>query len=69
MDIYKKIGRALMLPVATLPAAAILMGVGYWLDPNGWGSNSALAAFLIKSGAAIIDNMSILFAVGVVRDV
>ncbi|KPC52894.1 N-acetylglucosamine-specific PTS transporter subunit IIBC [Amantichitinum ursilacus] len=61
----QKIGRALMLPVATLPAAAILMGVGYWLDPTGWGSNSALAAFLIKSGAAIIDNMSILFAVGV----
>ncbi|MGL4603966.1 MAG: PTS transporter subunit EIIC, partial [Iodobacter sp.] len=61
----QKIGRALMVPVATLPAAAILMGVGYWLDPTGWGSNSALAAFLIKSGAAIIDNMSILFAVGI----
>ncbi|MGL6295501.1 MAG: N-acetylglucosamine-specific PTS transporter subunit IIBC, partial [Plesiomonas sp.] len=61
----QKIGRALMVPVATLPAAAILMGIGYWIDPNGWGSNSALAAFLIKSGAAIIDNMSILFAVGI----
>ncbi len=54
-----------MVPVATLPAAAILMGIGYWIDPNGWGSNSALAAFLIKAGAAIIDNMSVLFAVGV----
>ncbi len=54
-----------MVPVATLPAAAILMGVGYWIDPNGWGANSALAAFLIKAGAAIIDNMSVLFAVGV----
>jgi PTS system N-acetylglucosamine-specific IIC component len=61
----QKIGRALMVPVATLPAAAILMGIGYWIDPTGWGSNSALAAFLIKSGAAIIDNMSILFAVGI----
>ncbi|GAA5786543.1 N-acetylglucosamine-specific PTS transporter subunit IIBC [Chitiniphilus shinanonensis] len=61
----QKIGRALMVPVATLPAAAVLMGIGYWIDPNGWGSNSALAAFLIKSGGAIIDNMSILFAVGV----
>ncbi|XEI34190.1 N-acetylglucosamine-specific PTS transporter subunit IIBC [Aeromonas veronii] len=60
----QKIGRALMLPVATLPAAAILMGVGYWIDPTGWG-DSALAAFLIKAGAAIIDNMSVLFAVGV----
>ncbi len=61
----QKIGRALMVPVATLPAAAIMMGVGYWIDPNGWGASSATAAFLIKAGAAIIDNMSILFAVGV----
>ena len=61
----QKIGRALMVPVAVLPAAAILMGVGYWIDPNGWGGDSALAAFLIKAGAAIIDNMSVLFAVGV----
>ncbi|MDU4003418.1 N-acetylglucosamine-specific PTS transporter subunit IIBC [Pluralibacter gergoviae] len=61
----QKVGRALMVPVATLPAAAILMGVGYWIDPNGWGNTSALAAFFIKSGSAIIDNMSVLFAIGV----
>lgn len=60
----QKIGRALMVPVAALPAA-LLMGIGYWIDPDGWGTNSQLAALLIKSGAAIIDNMSILFAVGV----
>ncbi|MCG7588061.1 N-acetylglucosamine-specific PTS transporter subunit IIBC [Photobacterium sp. OFAV2-7] len=62
---FQKVGKALMVPVATLPAAAILMGIGYWIDPNGWGANSALAAFLIKAGAAIIDNMSVLFAIGV----
>ncbi|GAM66782.1 PTS system [Vibrio sp. JCM 19236] len=61
----QKVGKALMVPVATLPAAAILMGVGYWLDPTGWGADNVLAAFLIKSGAAIIDNMAVLFAVGV----
>ena len=61
----QKVGRALMIPVAVLPAAAILMGIGYWVDPHGWGSNSMLAALLIKSGGAIIDNMSMLFAVGV----
>ncbi|KXA16785.1 PTS system, N-acetylglucosamine-specific IIBC component [Fusobacterium equinum] len=61
----QKIGKALMVPVAVLPAAAILMGIGYWIDPTGWGANSQLAAFLIKAGAAIIDNMAILFAVGV----
>ncbi|MEG3128695.1 N-acetylglucosamine-specific PTS transporter subunit IIBC [Pantoea cypripedii] len=61
----QKVGRALMVPVATLPAAAILMGVGYWIDPDSWGAGNALAALLIKSGAAIIEHMSVLFAIGV----
>jgi len=61
----QQVGRALMVPVAVLPAAAILMGVGYWIDPNGWGGDSQLAAFLIKAGAAVINNMALLFAVGV----
>lgn len=61
----QKVGRALMVPVAVLPAAAILMGFGYWIDPNGWGGDSQVAAFLIKAGSAVIDNMALLFAVGV----
>lgn len=61
----QKIGKALMVPVAVLPAAAILLGLGYWIDPVAWGGNSMLAAFFIKSGGAIIDNMPILFAIGV----
>lgn len=62
---FQRLGRSLMLPVAVLPAAAILMGIGYWIDPSGWGGESVIAAFLIKSGGALIDNMGILFAVGV----
>ncbi|PVY87925.1 PTS system N-acetylglucosamine-specific IIC component [Pantoea ananatis] len=54
-----------MVPVATLPAAAILMGIGYWIDPDSWGAGNAFAALLIKSGGAIIENMSVLFAIGV----
>lgn len=54
-----------MLPVAVLPVCSILMGIGYWIDPTGWGANSAIAAFLIKAGGSIIDNMGILFAIGV----
>ncbi len=65
MKYLQNIGRSLMLPVAVLPAAAILMGIGYWIDPAGWGAGSPIAAFLIKAGSSIIDNMSILFAVGV----
>ncbi|MBR2681097.1 MAG: PTS transporter subunit EIIC, partial [Exiguobacterium sp.] len=65
MNFFQRLGRSLMLPVAVLPAAAILMGIGYWIDPVGWGSENIAAAFLIKAGAAIIDNIPILFAVGV----
>lgn len=65
MKYLQKLGRSLMLPVAVLPVASILMGIGYWIDPSGWGGGSPIAAFLISAGGAIIDNMSILFAVGV----
>lgn len=61
----QRIGRSLMLPVAVLPAAAILMGIGYWIDPSGWGGESAVAAFFISAGDALIGNMGILFAIGV----
>ena len=54
MKYLQKLGKSLMLPVACLPVAAILMGIGYWIDPTGWGANSAL-----------VDNMAILFAIGV----
>ncbi|MBD1383133.1 N-acetylglucosamine-specific PTS transporter subunit IIBC [Metabacillus arenae] len=65
MKYLQKLGRSLMLPVAVLPVAAILMGIGYWIDPTGWGAENPIAAFLIKAGSSVIDNMSILFAVGV----
>ena len=65
MKYLQKLGKSLMLPVACLPVASILMGIGYWIDPSGWGANSLIAAFMIKSGSALIDNMGILFAIGV----
>ena len=65
MKYLQKLGKSLMLPVACLPVASILMGIGYWMDPTGWGANSVAAAFLIKAGSSLIDNMGILFAIGV----
>ena len=65
MKYLQKIGKSLMLPVAVLPAAGILYGIGYWIDPSGWGSNNVLAAFCIKAASAIIDQIPILFAIGV----
>ncbi len=65
MKQLQNLGKSLMQPVAVLPVAAILMGIGYAIDPAGWGGDSAIAAFFIKAGAAVLDNMGVLFAVGV----
>ncbi|SFD23966.1 N-acetylglucosamine-specific PTS transporter subunit IIBC [Clostridium uliginosum] len=65
MKYLQKLGKSLMLPVACLPAASILLGIGYWMDPTGWGVNNVAAAFLIKAGKALLDHMGILFAIGV----
>ncbi|MEG2259077.1 MAG: PTS transporter subunit EIIC, partial [Oscillospiraceae bacterium] len=65
MKYLQKLGRSLMLPVACLPVAGLLMGVGYWIDPVGWGGGNAIAMFLLGAGGAIINNMAILFAIGI----
>ena len=65
MKFLQRLGKSLMLPVACLPVAGIMLGIGYWIDPTGWGTNSIIAGFLVKAGASIIDNMAILFAIGV----
>ncbi len=65
MKFLQRLGKSLMLPVACLPVAGIMMGIGYYIDPTGWGANNVAAAFLIKAGAAILDHIAILFALGV----
>lgn len=65
MKYLQNLGKSLMLPVAVLPAAAILMGIGYAIDHEGWGSGNPFAAFFIGAGGSILDFIPILFAVGV----
>ena len=72
MKYLQRLGKSLMLPVACLPVAGILMGLGYLLAPTTMqgGDVEATAAvllgnFFVKAGGAIIDNMSVLFAIGV----
>ena len=65
MRYLQRLGKSLMLPVACLPVAAVLQGIGYWIDPTGWGANNVIAAFLLKGGGCLIDQMPILFAIGV----
>ena len=59
-----RLGKAVMLPVACLPVAGLLMGVGFWLDPVGQGENLLLAHVMILAGTVLIDNMSLLFTLG-----
>ena len=61
----QRLGQSLMQPVAVMPLAALLLGIGYFIDPVDWGAGSPIAAFLISAGGAILDNLGILFAVGV----
>lgn len=44
MKYLQKLGKALMLPVAALPVAGILMGVGYLLAPGVMGVPGAETA-------------------------
>ena len=37
MKYLQRLGKSLMLPVACLPVAAILMGIGYWIDRQAGG--------------------------------
>ena len=71
MKFLQKLGKALMLPVAVLPICGILMGIGYRLCPATMqggdihGAANLIGLFLVKAGGALIDNMAILFAIGV----
>ena len=71
MKYLQKLGKSLMLPVACLPICGILMGIGYALCPatmQGGDMNgflNLLGFFLVKAGGALIDNMALLFVIGV----
>ena len=67
----QKLGKALMLPVACLPICGILMGIGYACCPATMqggdvvGFLNKFGFFLVKAGGALIDNMALLFVLGV----
>lgn len=71
MKFLQKLGKSLMLPVACLPICGILMGIGYAFCPETMqggevsGFLGMLGFFLVKAGGALIDNMAILFVIGV----
>lgn len=58
----QRMGRSLMLPVAVLPAASLLVGIANWIV--GTIGASPATTFLMNGGLAILNNLALLFAVG-----
>ncbi|MGM0349961.1 MULTISPECIES: PTS transporter subunit EIIC [Streptomyces] len=68
MAVLQRIGRSLMLPVAVLPAAALLVRLGntdMLGRPDFPAFLTKIASFMSAGGNAILDNMPLLFAVGI----
>ena len=59
MKFLRKLGKALMLPVAVLPLCGILIGIGYRLCPATMqggeisGMANLIGLFLVKAGGAL----------------
>ncbi|QXJ21992.1 PTS transporter subunit EIIC [Actinomadura graeca] len=64
--VLQRVGRSLMLPIAVLPAAGILLRLGQadllGADGLGW---DRVAEVFAAAGGALLDNLALLFAVGV----
>ncbi|TSB45496.1 N-acetylglucosamine-specific PTS transporter subunit IIBC [Alkalicoccobacillus porphyridii] len=57
LGFLQRIGRALMLPIAVLPAAGLLFRLGQ--------EDLLNIAFMEAAGAAVFDNLALIFAIGV----
>ena len=78
MKFLQKLGKALMIPVAVLPAAGLLLGISYALTSIAAAVGADVVAvgaleqilltvgtFLNKMGGAVMDQLPMLFAIGV----
>ncbi|XQY93222.1 glucose-specific PTS transporter subunit IIBC [Metabacillus sp. HB246100] len=72
--VLQKVGRALMLPVALLPAAGLLLAIGNALQNDTLTSKAAfltsdwvvlIASVMENAGGIVFSNLPVLFAVGV----
>lgn len=72
--ILQRVGKALMLPVALLPAAGLLLGIGNMLVSPEFldlvpaldnGPVHAVATVMMNAGQIVFSNLALLFAVGV----
>ena len=57
LQFLQRIGKALMLPIAVLPAAGLLLRLGQ--------ADVFNIPVMAQAGAAIFDNLALIFAIGV----
>ncbi|TDM04030.1 N-acetylglucosamine-specific PTS transporter subunit IIBC [Macrococcus carouselicus] len=63
LNFFQRLGRSLMLPVAILPAAAIIVGVANALEAM-TGEKTIVSQFFFTAGMSILSLMGLLFAIG-----
>lgn len=66
LAVAQRIGRSLMMPIAVLPAAALLLRLGNYFQTVSWLSwGNTIWTVMEAGGQAVFDNLPLLFAVGV----
>jgi N-acetylglucosamine PTS system EIICBA or EIICB component len=62
----QRVGRALMMPIAVLPAAALALGLGNYFKTVSWLSGAETLWLILEAGGnAVIGNLPLIFAIGV----
>lgn len=66
LAVLQRIGRSLMMPIAVLPAAALLLRLGVYFETVSWLSwGDTIWRVMAAGGQAVFDNLPLLFAIGV----
>ena len=74
LSLMQNIGKSLVYPIATLPAAALLLRIGAFISSYGQIGEAATAGeqfaywigfIMVTPGAAVFDNLPIIFGIGV----
>jgi N-acetylglucosamine PTS system EIICBA or EIICB component len=66
LAVAQRIGRSLMMPIAVLPAAALLLRLGNYFQTVSWLTwGNTIWKVMEAGGQAVFDNLPLLFAVGV----
>ncbi|MCI8549948.1 MAG: PTS transporter subunit EIIC [Lachnospiraceae bacterium] len=74
-NFFKRLGKSLLIPAVVLSISGVLLGIGYIMAPvavagkeSGFDAEGILyvaGTFFVNVGKALIDNMPVLFAVGI----